>query len=288
MTTAAGGSSSLSRCLDHLEYEENLYDFMRSQIPFYLATSNAHLNHFALNESRGLEKQDVLNLYYNDPLGKRELLNELMLSALLPKQWGQGTDGGGVQKDLPQAQEMGAVLIDVQGQFSAYKFIERVRACYDAHQLYETVGDAGPAGGGDGGQSKAETEDKHAFIKQVLSGLYVFKVFSAVEFNLTVRSLANFLKTHKNIGLVVVDGLHLIENVEIYSVKNSDKYGSSSAAAQGLGSGGPGKPGKRGAANNVQAMAAQNDIPTSDDFFGTAGANAGGTPQSKAIITTTP
>lgn len=37
-----------------------------------------------------------------------------------------------------------------------------------------------------------------------------------------VRSLANFLKTHKNIGLIVIDGLHLIENVEIYSFK-SDK-----------------------------------------------------------------
>jgi hypothetical protein len=86
------------------------------------------------------------------------------------------------------------------------------------------------AGGGQEQQSKAETEDKYAFIKQVLSGLYVFKVYSAVEFNLTVRSLANFLKTHKNIGLVVVDGIHLIENVEIFSVKNSDKYSSSSGS----------------------------------------------------------
>lgn len=99
----------------------------------------------------------------------------------------------------------------------------------------------------------------------MLSNLYVFKVFSAVEFNLAVRSLANFLKHHKNIGLIVVDGTHLIENVEIYSVKNSDKYGSTSG---GLSSGG--KPGRKGNMNNVMAMAAQNDIPSTDDFFGSS------------------
>jgi hypothetical protein len=68
---------------------------MKSQIPFYLTSpSNGHLNHYLLND-RGLEKQDVLNIYYNDPVGKRELLNELLLSTLLPKAWGN--------KDIPQA-----------------------------------------------------------------------------------------------------------------------------------------------------------------------------------------
>ena len=87
-------------------------------------------------------------------------------------------------------------------------------------------------------------------------------MYSAVEFNLTVRSLAQFMKTHKNIGLVIIDGLHLIENVEMYSVKQSDK-----SAASGV-NGSAGKPGRKGAANNVMAMAAQGDVPTSDDFFG--------------------
>jgi hypothetical protein len=36
----------------------------------------------------------------------------------------------------------------------------------------------------------------------------------AVEFNLTVRSLADFLKKQKNIGLIVVDGLHFIDNLD--------------------------------------------------------------------------
>lgn len=156
------------------------------------------------------------------------------------------------------------MLIDVQGQFSCYKFIERVRQYYDQNQLYETVENSS---GGGHQQSKEETEDKHQFIKQVLSNLYLFQVFSAVEFNLTVRSLAQFLKTHKNVGLVVIDGIHLIENVEMYSVKNSDKYGSSSNA-QGTVSGG--KPGRK-PNNNVQAMAAQMDVPTSDDFLGGGG-----------------
>ncbi len=104
---AASGHPSLSRNFDHLAYDENLYDFMRSQIPFYLtsASGNAHLNHYALNDSRGLEKQDVLNLYYNDPVGKREFLNELLLTTLLPKQWGSsgGVGGGDRQKELPMA-----------------------------------------------------------------------------------------------------------------------------------------------------------------------------------------
>lgn len=84
-----------------------------------------------------------------------------------------------------------------------------------------------------------------------------------MEFNLAVRSLASFLKAHKNIGLVVVDGTHLIENVEIYSLKNSDKFPSSSAT----GSAGKTGPGKKGAAN-VMAMAASSEVPSTDDFFG--------------------
>lgn len=72
-----------------MDYDENLYDFMKSQIPFYLQTvsGNAHLNHYVLNEGRGLEKQDVLNIYFNDPVGKRELVHEILLSTVLPKQW---------------------------------------------------------------------------------------------------------------------------------------------------------------------------------------------------------
>ena len=85
---------------------------MKSQIPFYITSPhNQHVNHYLLND-RGLEKHDVINVYYNDPIGKRELVNELLLSTLLPKQWGQVADR---QKDLPpqHAQEMGAVLIDI-------------------------------------------------------------------------------------------------------------------------------------------------------------------------------
>lgn len=34
----------------------------------------------------------------------------------------------------------------------------------------------------------------------------------AVEFNLATRSLSSFLKQNKNIGLIIVDGIHFIEN----------------------------------------------------------------------------
>jgi hypothetical protein len=50
-------------------------------------------------------------------------------------------------------------------------------------------------------------EDKHSFIRNVLSNFYIFNCMDAFEFNMTIRSLANFLKNHKNIGLVILDGL---------------------------------------------------------------------------------
>jgi hypothetical protein len=83
-----------------------------------------------------------------------------------------------------------------------------------------------------------------------------------------VRSLAQFLKTHKNIGLIVIDGLHLVENVEMYSVKSSSSSSQANPSA--------GKPGPKKAANNIMAMAAQGEVPTSDDFFG-GGASTTGT-----------
>lgn len=58
---------------------------------------------------------------------------------------------------------------------------------------------------------KDVTSDKHNFIKQVLSNLYVFKCMDTQEFNLTVRGLAAFFKKVKGIGLVVIDGFHFME-----------------------------------------------------------------------------
>jgi RecA/RadA recombinase len=69
-----------------MEYDENLYDFMKSLIPFYIQTSNAKLNDHLLN-TNGLEKGQCLNIYYNDVVGKRELCDEIILSAILPKEW---------------------------------------------------------------------------------------------------------------------------------------------------------------------------------------------------------
>lgn len=63
-------------------------------------------------------------------------------------------------------------------------------------------------------KQKAITDDKHAFIRTVLSSFYIFNCMDANEFNLTIRSLASFFKTHKSIGMVILDGLHFIENME--------------------------------------------------------------------------
>ena len=63
------------RNFDHLDYDENLYDFMKSQIPFYINhPTNAHLSQYLLS-GRGLEKDDVLTIYFNDPIGKSICIN---------------------------------------------------------------------------------------------------------------------------------------------------------------------------------------------------------------------
>lgn len=63
-------------------------------------------------------------------------------------------------------------------------------------------------------KNKIMTDDKHVFIRTVLSNFYIFNCMDAIEFNMTIRSLANFLKHHKNIGLVILDGLQFVENIE--------------------------------------------------------------------------
>ena len=65
---------SANRNLDHLQYSENLFDFMKSLIPFSITTTNKSVNAYLLNGDSGLEKNEFLNIYYNDGVGKRELL----------------------------------------------------------------------------------------------------------------------------------------------------------------------------------------------------------------------
>ena len=81
------------RNLDHLEYDENLFDYMKSLIPFNLVSSNASVNTHILNVN-GLEKGQFLTINFNDTVGKRELCYELILSAILPKEWSLEDDMG--------------------------------------------------------------------------------------------------------------------------------------------------------------------------------------------------
>lgn len=179
------------------------------------------------------------------------------MSTILMKQWGAGDNC----KDLDNANELSAILIDIQGQFSCYKFIEKLREYYDSHRLYETVETKN-----ENGRELTEKEindkqiaNKFDFVKQVMSNLFIFQCFDAVEFNLTVRSLASFLKKQKNVGLIVVDGIHFIEAVEYYSSK--DKSSSMGGASESLNSSvidsrdATGMKMKKGKVNNVFAMA---------------------------------
>jgi len=84
--------------------------------------------------------------------------------------------------------------------------LEKVRFIYDKYGLKESLTKAQQE------DEKRVADDKHAFIKQVFSSLHIFSCMDAVEFNLAVRSLSSFLKHHKNIGLIIVDGIHFIEN----------------------------------------------------------------------------
>ena len=105
-------------------------------------------------------------------------------------------------------------------------------------------------------KAKATTDDKHSFIRAVLSNIYIFNCMDAAEFNLTIRSLANFFKSHKSIGLVVLDGLHFIENIE--QINQYEKKMMSEGFKEKMNQ------------NNIQAMAEElgDDVPNVDDFFG--------------------
>ena len=60
---------------------------MKSLIPFSLQTPHKIVNTYLLPEG-GLAKNQTLNIFYNDSIGKRELVYDLILSAILPKEWG--------------------------------------------------------------------------------------------------------------------------------------------------------------------------------------------------------
>lgn len=99
-----------NRNLDHLTYSENLYDFMKSLIPFSITTSNKSINNYLLNGESGLEKNEYINVYYNDTVGKREFIYEMILTGCLPKEWGNASEE---PKVIDEGQELTVVLIDI-------------------------------------------------------------------------------------------------------------------------------------------------------------------------------
>lgn len=69
---------------------------------------------------------------FNDCLGKQELVNDLVLNTILPKEW-QTTakipEGEEEPEAIPinEGQELVCVYLDVQGSFSARKFNDKVK-----------------------------------------------------------------------------------------------------------------------------------------------------------------
>ena len=73
-----------------------------------------------------------------------------------------------------------------------------------------------------------------------------------VEFNLTVRGLNKFFRSNKSVGLVVIDGIHFIENQDILNQFEKKQVKQKVSAKN---------------QNVVIEMAAGQDMPTGDDFF---------------------
>lgn len=123
------------------------------------------------------------------------------------------------------------------------KFNEKVRDVYDKYNLWKTLG-KNPT-------ERQITDNKHNFIKQVLSNLFVFTVMDAIEFNIAVRSLATFFRRNKNVGLLVIDGLHFIESQDFMSNFEKRQAKAESNKAKGT---------------SIEEMA-KLSVPTGDDFF---------------------
>jgi hypothetical protein len=99
---------STKRNLDHLNYDENLYDFMRFLTPFNLTAQNKSINKHLLAEY-GLEKNAFLNINFNDTVGKNELVSDLLLSTILPKEWSaaiSSTDAKNNDAQIPEPIEI--------------------------------------------------------------------------------------------------------------------------------------------------------------------------------------
>ena len=104
------------------------------------------------------------------------------------------------------------------------------------------------------------TNDKHAFIKAVLQNFYIFNCMDAAEFNLTIRSLATFFKSHKSIGMVILDGLHFIENLEYINMVERRHL------AQAMKEQAPGANPKVNFTRKIEELG--DNVPDADDFFG--------------------
>ena len=74
------------RNLDHMLKDETLYDYMKSLLQFNIMSSHQCINHYMLYKD-GLVKGSSLMVSYNDPTGKREFQQDLLMNTVIPSEW---------------------------------------------------------------------------------------------------------------------------------------------------------------------------------------------------------
>ena len=196
---------------------------------------------------------------YQDVTGKREVLDDLLLNAILPNKWFNDVE----LKPEQESTESKAILIDIKGQFCFSRFINRIRDYYEKlikriakekgivefapkqNQMKNFNEVAGVETSHDKLDQEFDAEkqqitendykqDKADFIRTCVEGLFVFTVMTPEEFAAVTRSLPSFFKKNRDIILICIDGLHSFEykNIvdeeseaaEVNEIPNADDF----------------------------------------------------------------
>lgn len=183
------------------------------------------MNTYMLNR-KGIPKGGVINIGYQDVIGKREFINDILLNTIMPSFWFENMS----LKEGQDATETKVVFIDIKGSFSIQKFVDYIRNYYEAlvnratkengvllfNKKRSSKGNVDIIVGVEG-RSNLETDfdnedaqvsekdyraDKADFICYCIEHLYYFNVNSPEEFSAVARGLPQFLSENRDIALV--------------------------------------------------------------------------------------
>ena len=135
-------------------------------------------------------------LSYTDSVGKREFLQDIILNTIVPHEW------KGIELRGEDAQEAKVIWMDIKGDGSLGRLLERVRGYYDKNILKKL-------------REKEEEKmsekdvinDKSSFINKTLSNLIIYQPMDSQEFVVVCRSLPQIFRENRDVVLMVVDGL---------------------------------------------------------------------------------